>query len=213
MSGTACRGAAAALAILAFAGCGTPESVMRDLRSPNAYNQLHGINEIITAGAADDEALPLLARLMESPLGNVSARAAFALGSLGERGVPALARALKNSDAEVRWKAAWGLTTAGPAAQGALPALIGALRDSDALVRQQAAQALGRTGAREAVPALKARFAEEDDPQAREAMNGALRMLGDSPRPAQAGPTRVIQRRGGIEEGKGGGTGEQGTGN
>ncbi len=191
--------AATSLLVLAAAGCGTPDSVIQDLRSPNAFQQMRGINAIITAGDADDDALPLLARHLQSPLGEVSVRAAKALGSLGEKGVPALERALRSSDPEHRWKAALGLYSAGPAAAAAAPALIAALKDSDALVRQYTAMAIGMAGLREAIPALKARLADEEDPHAKEAMGWALHILGARPE-VNAGPARVIERRGGPAE-------------
>ena len=191
--------AATSLLVLAAAGCGTPDSVIQDLRSPNAFQQMRGINAIIKAGDADDEALPLLARHLQSPLGEVSVRAAKALGSLGEKGVPALERALRSSDPEIRWKAALGLYSAGSAAAAAAPALIAALKDSDALVRQYTAMAIGMAGLREAIPALKARLADEEDPHAKEAMGWTLHILGDRPE-INTGPARVIERRGGPPE-------------
>jgi len=171
---------------------------MRDLRSPNALQQLRAINEIIRNGDAGSDAVALLALRLESPVPQVSVRAAHALGTIGERGVPALARGLKSPESETRWKAACGLTVAGSAAREASPALINALLDANALVRQQAAVALGRMGARDAIAALKARQREEGDPMAREAIAGALHMLGDAA-PAATGTVRTIEGRGGTE--------------
>ncbi len=171
---------------------------MRDLRSPNALQQLRAINAIIKEGDAGNDAVPLLAQRLESPVPQVSFRAAQALGVLGDRGVPALTRGLKSPEPETRRKAAWGLAIAGPAARESTRALMNALMDANAEVRQQAALSLGRTGARDAIPALRARHRDEEDPLAREALANALYMLGDAA-PVMTAPVRVIEDRGGPE--------------
>jgi HEAT repeat protein len=87
------------------------------------------------------------------PLGALSAKAA----------IPALIKALGDTDAEVRSSAAWALEKMGPAAKDAVPALTKALRDVDANVRMYAAYALGDIGAA-AKPAVQEleRLAEKD---------------------------------------------------
>jgi len=197
LRGLAAYAGAACLSVLA-AGCGTSEETMRDLRSPNALQQIRAIDEIIKHRQARDDAVALLALRLESPVPQVSVRAAHALGVIGERGLPALTRALKSPEPETRWKAVCGLAAAGSAARDAFPALLNALLDSDPQVRQEAAVALGRMGAHDAIVALKARRDQEEDPAAREAIAGALQMLG-AETPAAPAPARTIESRGEAE--------------
>jgi HEAT repeat protein len=89
-------------------------------------------------------------------------RAASSLSSLGKHArsaVPALIRALKDSNAAVRRAAAEALGRIGrPEAREAIAPLVETLQDSDAKVREEAAGALGFLRAHQAVPALVALF-------------------------------------------------------
>src|SRR5262245_10720742 len=60
---------------------------------------------------------------------------------------------LKDSDAQVRYQAAYVLARMGPNIRLAFPALKEAVKDSDPSVRQYAAEALGNTGP-QALPVL-----------------------------------------------------------
>ena len=78
-----------------------------------------------------------------------AADAALALARIGppaEQAVPILARALDDSDAEVRQWAAFALGRLGPAAAPAIEDLRAALTDPEPWVRQNAAEALGAIG-------------------------------------------------------------------
>ena len=79
------------------------------------------------------------------------------LVKIGPAAVPALAEALKDKDARVRFSTGRALGEIGPAAKAAVPALIQALKDEDGSVRYQTVLALGKIGpaAKAAVPALK----------------------------------------------------------
>ena len=93
--------------------------------------------------------------------------AALLLGHLGEPGVPALIKALGDSDAEVRQAAADALRRVGPPARAAAPALVKALDDPDPRVRKGAAWALGEVGRQEAnKPLFDCAFAPKQDVEA-----------------------------------------------
>jgi HEAT repeat protein len=86
-------------------------------------------------------------------------RLAFDLGDAGQSGdaaderlVDAFISALKDSDAEVRERAAWALGK--ERAARAVDALVGALKDAEPGVREQAAWALGQIRAAQAIEAL-----------------------------------------------------------
>ena len=89
------------------------------------------------------------------------------IGPAAKDAVPALIKALKDKDFNVRRSAAAAVGKIGPAAKDAVPALIEALKDKDIYVRIGAALLLSRIGpaAKDAVPALKAM--SENDPVAR----------------------------------------------
>ena len=72
--------------------------------------------------------------------------------------VPALAKALQDEEAFVRWAAAFALSLIGAASEAALPALIEALKDEEENVRSQALDALNKieSGATVAGSALDA---------------------------------------------------------
>lgn len=103
------------------------------------------------------EAIPLLADALESPHEdhNVQYRAADALGKMGHEAIPALVKALQNTQYFVRRMSARALGEIGGA--DVVPALIKALQDDDRSVRVISVQALGKIGpdAKEAIPALK----------------------------------------------------------
>jgi glyceraldehyde-3-phosphate dehydrogenase type I len=87
------------------------------------------------------------------------AKAAKALGKIGpvtDQVIPALIKALEDSDWEVRYYAAKALGKIGPVAKDAAPALIKVLEDSDSYVRRYAAEALGKIGpvTDQVIPAL-----------------------------------------------------------
>jgi HEAT repeat protein len=95
---------------------------------------------------------------------------------LGAPAVPALIKALGDSDSAVRRAAAEALGKLGD--PQAVPALIQALGDSDSAVRRAAAEALGAIGDPQAVPALIQALGDSDW-DVRRAAAWALGKLGD----------------------------------
>ena len=102
------------------------------------------------------EAIPVLADALEGPNEdhNVQYRAAEALGKMGPEAIPALVKAIQNTQYFVRRMSARALGEIGGA--DVVPALIKALQDDDRNVRVISVQALGKIGpdAKEAIPAL-----------------------------------------------------------
>jgi len=99
--------------------------------------------------------------------------------------VPALIKALSDSDAGVRRAAALALEPLGQHARKAVPALSRRLEDEDASVRRAVALALGKLGApsEPAVPALGQRVATDESEDVRAAAATALGYLNGLARP------------------------------
>lgn len=148
--------------------------------------------------------------------GDVRAMAALALGKIGEEGVPALIKALKEGDETVNPDLVTGLVQAGRPAVTPLiqvlsdgnrnavasastalgliggpgvPDLIDALDDSNPQVRSFALLALQQMGpqAREAVPAIKRRLSDSH-PKMRELAEEALKAIPADDRPPTPAP-------------------------
>ena len=92
------------------------------------------------------DAVPALIDALKDEDAQVRWRAAEALGAIRQASVPALMTALKDEQAEVRWRAADALGMMGSAAKDAVPSLVEALHDESWLVRERAAHALGEIG-------------------------------------------------------------------
>ncbi len=92
------------------------------------------------------DAVPALIDALKDEDAQVRWRAAEALGAIRQASVPALMTALKAEQAEVRWRAADALGMMGSAAKDAVPSLVEALHDESWLVRERAAHALGEIG-------------------------------------------------------------------
>ncbi len=109
------------------------------------------------------ETIPLLADALESPHEdhNVKREAAEALGKMGSEAIPALVKALQNTQYFVRRMSARALGEIGGA--DVVPALIKALQDDDRSVQVITAQVLGKIGpdAKEAIPALTRALQDE----------------------------------------------------
>jgi hypothetical protein len=95
--------------------------------------------------------------------------------------VPALARVLREADADDRWSAAEALAGLGPLAVDARSELTNALADPSAAVRYWCAVALGRldSASEDTVLRLEARLQTETDNDVRNAVADALRRLGE----------------------------------
>jgi HEAT repeat protein len=111
------------------------------------------------AKAAGGSLVAPLEALLGDPAKPARLRAAALLGSLGAPGAPALIRALKDADRDVRIAAADGLGRIGPGAKAAVSALAEAVaKDPSGTVRMRSADALARLGpdAKSALPSLEA---------------------------------------------------------
>ena len=137
---------------------------------------------LVRANVRPELAIPVLARLLKDDDHYLHNQSIKALGELGPPSVTAvsgLAELLRHDeDAEVRWRAAYGLVRIGPGAAAAVPALSEALADPDAKVRGGAAYALGTIGpaAKEAQDALRVAL-NDADPQVRFRAAKALEKL------------------------------------
>ena len=103
-----------------------------------------------------DEIVTALARVTGDVDAAVRVNAVEALGLKGghRHAVPALAAALSDPDADVRFSAALSLAQAGPAAADAVPALRAVLTDDNRYVPGYAVEALERIASPEALTAL-----------------------------------------------------------
>jgi HEAT repeat protein len=100
-------------------------------------------------------AIPALAETLRNKRLSDRILAASALGRIGSPAVPALIKAVEDTDAYVRRAAAAALENVGPIGRPAIPALTRALDDESAFVRVHAARALWRLDQHPAaVPAL-----------------------------------------------------------
>jgi HEAT repeat protein len=101
-----------------------------------------------------------LLRTLDHSRPEIRYQAVDALGTLRDPAAgESLARALRDTDCGVRWKAAEAL---GKMGEQALPFLLDALHDSSADVRWRAALALGASGERSVIPVLIQTFADPD---------------------------------------------------
>jgi HEAT repeat protein len=119
---------------------------------------LAGIVEhsLVKIGAGTDRLVPELIKQLEAGRWQ-AALYLCEYGPAAEAAVPALARALKSNDLDVRWRAAWALGEIGGKPKPAVPALTKALDDAEWRVRSSAARELGKFArqASGAVPALE----------------------------------------------------------
>jgi HEAT repeat protein len=154
------------------------------LGDADARTRDRAIRALGEIGPGAREAGPKLVPLLRDGDASVRISTAEALGSIGKGGapvpgsVPALAAALGDPDARVRWSATNALGELGPAASAAGPALVAALRDADPKVRLGAAYALGEARATPpgAVPGLVGGLTASD-PDTRGTMARALGQL------------------------------------
>lgn len=133
------------------------------------------------AERGDESAITILAATLAADKDQFVRKAtAYALGRFheGER-TAALTGALRDKDAEVR--AAAAISLGDHADAGAVAPLAGALSDKNDFVRAQAARALGINGraAVQAVPALIALLAKDEDGEVKRQVANALGQIGD----------------------------------
>ena len=111
------------------------------------------------ATAVDRQVNALLAKVRRTGRGGADVSADLA--ALGPSAVPALIRALRDSDLRVRCVAAWALGELGD--RRAVEPLIAALKDEWEVVRRIAAEVLGKLGDARAVEPLKELLGDEQD--------------------------------------------------
>ncbi len=122
----------------------------------------------------DPAAVPALMKALNDTDTYARSRAALALAAIGEPARDGLLTSLRDGNERVRWGAALALGSIG--GESAVAALVGALRDPDPEVRQQACGALGDIG-EAAVPSLIEALATDEDDLHREAV-AALDLVG-----------------------------------
>lgn len=131
-------------------------------------------------GEAAHAAIPALSRI--AAIKNKSFlrfRAVRALGSLGEKAVPAIIAAVGDGDKDVRLAAVYALATVGTKEPKAIATLASALGDEDREVRARAGSTLGEIGedARTAIPALNAAIKVEKDVEVRGIIEEGLQKI------------------------------------
>jgi HEAT repeat protein len=156
-----------------------------ELRRQRIYDELHAL------GPAS---VPALARALRAPDPQMRRDAAVALDVVGggwwhfpdggtkldlRPALPALLRALQDSDAGVRAWAAQDISDMGAAAAAAVPGLRAMLHRSDPESRGNACRALGDMGsaARGSLPDLR-RALEDPSPEVRQAARDAIASIG-----------------------------------
>jgi HEAT repeat protein len=122
--------------------------------------------------------------------GTVRWDAATALSRMGPEGVPPLAEALSDPNAEVRQAAASGLSQVVTGADPALPGLITCLGDENARVRERAASAVLAIG-KPALPALIEAVEQGQGPR-RQAAAAVLMRIYPLPRVAEAPMLKMV---------------------
>ena len=125
-------------------------------------------------------------------------QAAEALGQMGRsdprRVVPALRRAVRDNDLDVRLQAVASLTGLGPRAEGAVPELQGVLRDRDSDLRRQAATALAAVGPlAEEASATLGQVLKDPNANVRLAAVNALQVIGPEAHLATAALAMAIK--------------------
>jgi HEAT repeat protein len=130
------------------------------------------------------ESLAALTTLVNDKDRMVAWTAAATLGRMGEPAVPALTRALRAQDKDVRVHAAQSLGSLGPGAPGAVTALILALGDRDEAVRVWVRQSLATVGPPAVLKLIAA--LHHPDPNI---VAGSIQVLGEiNPAPREAVP-------------------------
>ena len=130
------------------------KTLIAALADPDPNVRREALRAISNIRRAQPEELKLIAKALADSDRFVALHATEALASLGERGVPLLTEATKNSKTSM-W-ALLALETVGPKAHEAQDAVIALLKEQDTVLREQAALTLSRIApdAKKAIPAL-----------------------------------------------------------
>ena len=152
---------------------------------PKLIAALHDKAGSVTLHAAEalgrmgpDAAPELIAGLKDEKLRHWAAIILGDIGPAAKMAVPDLIKALQDPRPDIRREAVIALAHIGPEAQPAVPALLKLLNSSEMLdPRGGAAYALGKIGAKEAIPDLHKTLQNKDDQNLRIASAWALVML------------------------------------
>lgn len=175
------------------------KAIARSARSPFVDVRSAGIKAAIALGGAEAEAVvPILAEGLASKLAKEREEAAQKLSDLGpvaQTAVPALSKALQDTDASVGRKAAEAL---GKIGKPAIPALTKALQSNNDDIRGLAAEGLAAAGpaAKDAVPALADLLRDpKTSIETKKSVAAALEKVGPAARPAIPVLIEVIQEK------------------
>jgi HEAT repeat protein len=131
------------------------------------------------SGVRDGETAAVLTEALKKDQSEeVRKVAVWALGQSSRADTATLLAAAADASAEVRETAIWGLGNQG--LDKAPPQVTAALRDGDASVRLVAAWALGEIQDKTTLPALRAAFSAEKDPEVKRALFRALVFMEES---------------------------------
>jgi HEAT repeat protein len=168
----------------ALEGIGKP-ALSRWLKDSHPRARQVAVSRLAAFAPPVPEAVPFFQKALEDASPDNRRRVAWSLGQYGKAGVPALVKALKGPDAELRAEAASALAAIGPEAREAVAPLLAALDDRDSDLRREAAAALGRIGpqARAAVGPLT-RLLKDSEGEVRGAAALALGEIGPDSKPA-----------------------------
>ena len=161
----------------------TPEEWLKLIQHHNVQARNRAIDALILYRRDGTDSVPQLIEVLETTgSGQVRLSVTRALGGMGSdarTAVPALCKALNDSNWDQRDAAAEALGAIGEDLGSTVPTLLEALSNSDERVRGSAARALGRlrTGDAGAVSALAAAL-EDEDPNVRAEAAEALEHIG-----------------------------------
>ncbi|MEL7357753.1 MAG: HEAT repeat domain-containing protein [Cyanobacteria bacterium J06560_6] len=139
----ATRAEIAAIAYQALVNSGRANAIASEYIPDVAAGSTPPTEPVTTEPADDFEGL---VASLASPSETTRKAAADALASSGAEAVPELAKALESDSAPVRAAAAYALNEIGPEAEAATPTLLEALKDDDELVRALATSTLTKVG-------------------------------------------------------------------
>ncbi|MDD3906313.1 MAG: HEAT repeat domain-containing protein [Candidatus Omnitrophica bacterium] len=134
-------------AVLAFpSGAGKISALIRALKSQDRRTRWESVIALSEMGPPAKAAVPALAKALRDHDADVRHGAATALTNKGPAAISVLAEALEDTDAGVRREVAIALGNIGAPAKVAVPTLVKTLRDPYSYVRREAVIALGKIG-------------------------------------------------------------------
>ncbi|MCI0705182.1 MAG: HEAT repeat domain-containing protein [Planctomycetia bacterium] len=157
---------------------------------------------LIRIGEAKDEALALVQRALDSPVGLVAGEAINVILRIGEAGKPLIPAALKHlasTSALARYKALELVSTLPPAeAAKVVPEMSNLVTDEDRYIREAVGQLLQQLGpaAAPAAEALGKALPDEKEPDIRNQFVEALLAMGPDAKPALPGLLPLVSEKG-----------------